>query len=298
MSYQTLGLRVWVLNLIRIFPQCSLVPAASYMALNASNTTCISRSIRAGCCLQVSTFVVVFLHKQVHTRLELSFKIYCKQQSLCHCVTPWLVHAGFFTLKHLVSSPLPQLHARLSPRNSKSKTTPSAARTFRDILSWPEFLSEACQLEDNLDDTAHRYQQPSLTYTPGLGMSPAADESEVRGAITALMYSINDAANILGIGVECVGGGNGRTTSFMDLVVRKTGQASNPEHLSALILGAGEVKGTWQLELQPGETLEDMLHDPRRIDACVLALQQASQPASLKSSLALLLRALTPNMHV
>ena len=198
------------------------------------------------------------------------------------------MHAGSFTLKQVVSSPLPQLHAHLSPRNSTSKTIPSAFRTFNEILSWRELLSEARQLEDNLDDTAHQYNQPTLTLTPGLGMSPAADECEVRGAITALLYSINDAANILGIGAECVGGGSGRTTSFMDLVVRKTGQASNPEHLSALILGASEVKGAWQLELQPGESLEHMLHDPRRIDACVLALQQASQPASF-SSLALLL---------
>lgn len=214
------------------------------------------------------------LKEHLVARLDLNVKMDCVHQSF------GIVYAGLFTLKQVVSSPLPELHARHSPRNSTSKTIPSAARTFRDILRWPELLSEARQLEDNLDDTAHQYNKTTLTHTPDLGMSPTADESEVRGAITALLYSINDAANILGIGVECVGGGSGRTTSFMDLVVCKTGQASNPEHLSALILGAGEVEGTWQLSLQAGKTLEDMLHNPRRIDACVLALQQASQPAS------------------
>ena len=188
------------------------------------------------------------------------------------------VLAGLFTLKTMISLPLPLLEARLSPRSSKSKTTPSASRTFLDICTWPELRSEARQLEENLDDTKHAYQNISFTYT-GLGISSPADECEVRGALVAVMHGINDAAKILGIGAECVGGGSGRSLSFTDLVVRKRGQVSNPEHLSALILGAGEVKGAWQLELQRGEKLEDMLRDPKRIDTCVLALQQASHLA-------------------
>lgn len=108
------------------------------------------------------------------------------------------------------------------------------------------------------------------------GISSAADESEVRGAIMSFLYSINEAAKLLGIGVECVGGGSGRSSSFTDLVVRRTGQPTSPSQLSLLILGAGEVKGIWQLSLQPGETLEVVLRDPTRIDAFLLALQQAT----------------------
>lgn len=92
----------------------------------------------------------------------------------------------------------------------------------------------------------------------------------------------------MGIGAKCVGGGSGRSLSFTDLVVRIRGQSSNPEHLSALVLGAGEVKGAWQLDLQRGEKLEDMLHDPKRIDTCVLALQQASHSASDATSASML----------
>ncbi|DBA79008.1 TPA: hypothetical protein ACH3X1_008874 [Trebouxia sp. C0004] len=37
------------------------------------------------------------------------------------------------------------------------------------------------------------------------GISSVADESEVRGAIMSFLYYINEAAKLLGIGVECVG---------------------------------------------------------------------------------------------
>ena len=186
------------------------------------------------------------------------------------------VYAGMFTLKQVVTCPLPLLEARLSPRSSNSKTAPSAARTFTDIGPWPEFLIEAGQLEESLDDTQHVYNKVCHTYTPGLGISSPADECEVRGALVAVLQSINDAAKILDIGAECVGGGSGRSLSFTDLIVRKRGQSSNPQHLSASVLGAGEVKGAWQLDLQRGDKLEDMLHDPARIETCVMALQQAS----------------------
>ncbi|DBB14137.1 TPA: hypothetical protein ACH3X3_001089 [Trebouxia sp. C0006] len=163
--------------------------------------------------------------------------------------------SGLLTLKQVVSSPLQQLHARLSPRRSTSKTIPSAPRTFSDILSWPEFVSEACQLEGSLDDAIHQYALPTVTMQAATGISSAADESE---------------------GLECVGGGSGRSSSFTDLVVRRTGQPTSPSQLSLLILGAGEVKGISQLSLQPGETLEVVLRDPTRIDAFLLALQQAT----------------------
>ncbi|KAL0028592.1 hypothetical protein WJX79_004062 [Trebouxia sp. C0005] len=180
-----------------------------------------------------------------------------------------------FTLKILLSCPLPLLEARLSSRSSRSKIFPTVARTFSDICPWPELLSEARQLEADLDDTTHAYKEISVTYTPGLGISSPADECEVRGALVTLMHGIDTAAQIMGIGAECVGGGSGRSLSFADLVVRKCGQSSNPEHLSALVLRAREVQGAWQLDLQRGEKLEDMLRDPKRIDTCVLALQQA-----------------------
>ena len=186
------------------------------------------------------------------------------------------VYTGLFTLKQVVSCPLPVLEARLNPRSSNSKTAPSAARTFTNICPWSEFLIEAGQLEESLDDTRHVYNKVCHTYTPGLGISSPADECEGRGALVTVLQSINDAARILDIGAECVGGGSGRSLSFTDLIVRKRGQPSNPQQLSALVLGAGEVKGAWQLDLQCGDKLEDMLRDPARIDTCVMALQQAS----------------------
>lgn len=161
-----------------------------------------------------------------------------------------------------------------------TKTIPSAPRTFEDILPWPELLLQARELEDSLDDTLHLYDNISFTYTPNLAISSAADECEVRRAFVANMQSINDAANILGIGAECIGGGgSGRSLSFTDLVVRKRTHSSNNKHFSSLVLGVGEVKGAWQLDMQPGDKLEELLRDPKCIDSCVLALQQACPSA-------------------
>ena len=202
--------------------------------------------------------------------LSLHSRFHCKFSVVC---------AGLHTIKWLVSQPFPFVEARRSPRSSRSKTIPTAARTFCDIHPWPDFVSEARQLENNLDDSTPAYKEICLTHESDFGISSAADECEVRGTLVAVMHGINNAAQILGIRTQCVGGGSGRSLSSTDLVVRKCGQTSNPEHLSALILAAGEVKGTWQLNLQRGERLEDMLRDPKRIDMCVLALQQASQSA-------------------
>ena len=175
-----------------------------------------------------------------------------------------------------MSRPLWQLPKRISPRKSSSKTKATTPRTFSSLESWPELLPEALQLEDNLDNTACIYQEPTLSIEPGEHISPAADECEVRGCIMAFLQGVNQAARVLGFGVECVGGGSGRTTSFMNLVLRVSGRPSDPNQLSCLILGAGEMKGTWQFNLQRGDTLEDLLQHPLRIDAFLLALQQAS----------------------
>ncbi|KAA6418757.1 MAG: hypothetical protein FRX49_11245 [Trebouxia sp. A1-2] len=139
---------------------------------------------------------------------------------------------GKFTLKNLISRPFPPLDARLSSRSSNSKTILSAPRTFEDILPWPQLLLQARELEDSLDDTLHLYDNISFTYTPNLAISSAADECEVR--------SSNDAANILGIGAVCIGGGSERSLSFTDLVVRKRTHSSNNKHVSSLVLGVGE----------------------------------------------------------
>ena len=55
-----------------------------------------------------------------------------------------------------------------------------------------------------LDDTLHLYDNISFTYTPDLAISSAADECEVRDTLVASMQSINDAANIRGIGAVCM----------------------------------------------------------------------------------------------
>ena len=168
-----------------------------------------------------------------------------------------------------------EMQDRISPRRSNSKTNPTSARTFSDILPWSVFEARALQLEDSLDDTDPCCYQPISTLK-GTPIRSAADESEIRGPLATMLQSVNNAAEIHGIKAECVGAGSGRSTSYMDLVVRRTGQKSDPDHLSVLVLGAGDVKGNWQFKLERGETLEGMLRDPERFQEFLLAVQQAS----------------------
>ncbi|EIE18322.1 hypothetical protein COCSUDRAFT_60291 [Coccomyxa subellipsoidea C-169] len=184
--------------------------------------------------------------------------------------------AHLLTLYEVVTYPVAQLTQRLSPRSSASKTQPSQPRTFSDILPWPDFIAGCMALLGSLDNSERIYNAPSGRILPSAShtVRSAADEAEVRGRVLSLLDSINDVAEVLGIPVECTSGGSGRSSSFTDLVVRLTGSATNPAHLSALILAAGEVKGNWQFELERGETLEAALHDPKRIVKIVLAVQQ------------------------
>lgn len=95
------------------------------------------------------------------------------------------------------------------------------------------------------------------------------------------VQGVNAAAAVLGIQAEYAGGGSGRSTSFTDLVIRKSGELSSPKRLSRLVLGAAEIKGRWQFNLQRGEALEALLHDPERIDGFLVALQQVCHSVSI-----------------
>lgn len=86
-----------------------------------------------------------------------------------------------FTLKQVISSPLEEIQACESHRQSSS-----APRTFNDVLPWPEFVTGACHLEDSLDDTDRCYDQPTSTLKRTY-IRPAADECEVRGTLLTML---------------------------------------------------------------------------------------------------------------
>ena len=174
--------------------------------------------------------------------------------------------------------PLPQLTARLSPRSSHSQTRPRYARTFSDVLLWDSFSQGASQLLLSLDDQAARHSIPSISCESPLSpLKQASDEAEVRAHVTNLTHSVNEIAARIGIPAECVGGGSGRSSSFTDLVVRQTGLASDPQHLSAIIWGVGEVKGDWQLSIKRGLELFDAVRSETELGDFLPGLQQAAQ---------------------
>ena len=76
-------------------------------------------------------------------------------------------------------------------------------------------------------------------------------------------------------GVEYQGGGSNRSLSFTDTILRRA-EDTNVQRVTSLILGVGEVKGTWQMNLPPGTKLEDALRNPELRKEFLLALQQAS----------------------
>ena len=173
--------------------------------------------------------------------------------------------------------PLPQLTARLSPRSSHSQTRPRYARTFSDVLLWDSFSQGASQLLLSLDDQAARHSIPSISCESPLSpLKPVSDEAEVRAHVTNLTHSVNEIAARIGISAECVGGGSGRSSSFTDLVVRQTGLASDPQHLSAIIWGVGEVKGDWQLSIKRGLELFDAMRSEAELGGFLPGLQQVA----------------------
>ena len=177
-----------------------------------------------------------------------------------------------------MATPIPLLRERLSPRGPCSKICARLSRTFSDISHWDGFLEGSRALFNSLDNTKRAYCKPVYSFLPGKNsMRPAADECEVRGNVVInLLNTVNETAVLLGIPIECDGGGSGRSMSFTDLVVRPAGAETSLADLSSQIFGTGEVKGKWQFQLQRGERLEDALHDPKRIGDVVQAVQQVS----------------------
>lgn len=183
--------------------------------------------------------------------------------------------AGLVTAQALMRLPLQRLTARISPRSSLSKTRPALPRTFSDVLTWDTFSDGAQQLLLSLDNQIARHRIPSTSCnSPDDPLEPAADESEVRGHVMHLTQSINQIAASIGINAACNGGGSGRSASFTDLVVRQRGEPSDPQRLSAIIWGVGEVKGEWQLSIKRGLHLPDALRSDTDRDSFLLALQQ------------------------
>ncbi len=120
-------------------------------------------------------------------------------------------------------------------------------------MDWPEFVPGARELFNSLDDKDEIYHAPRASIMPDGPQTvfSAADELEVGGPVVALLQSVNEVAKVLGIRTECVGGGSGRSASFTNLVMRRTGEltASTPACIS---WGMGRSRGIgnspWSVE--------------------------------------------------
>ena len=114
----------------------------------------------------------------------------------------------------MVRSPLQQLHACFESQEKHIQDNTLCSSNLQRHLELARGdVSEACQLEDSLDDAIHQFALPTVTMQAATGISSAADESEVRGAIMSFLYSTTVVVVVALLQI-----------SFTNLVVRRTGQ--------------------------------------------------------------------------
>ena len=187
-----------------------------------------------------------------------------------------------YTLREVAAIPPLPMAQRSSPRASSSKTKGTAVRTYTDMLPWPGFLEGARAVHQSLDNTNRLYAAPHSSGIQGKQLPAAADEAEIRAYVLRFAEIVNDICELLGIPVECVGGGSWRRRLRTDMVIRSTVMpaptessiGANPAILSSRNHGAGEVKAPWQYSLLPGESLTAAVHNPKRIRNVLPATQQ------------------------
>lgn len=163
------------------------------------------------------------------------------------------------------------------------------ARRGQQTLELSQRSASGQQLFDQLDDRSFCYQTPQVSIKPGqpAKLLSAADEAEVRGPLGILAAQVNQLAADIGIAAEYQGGGSNRLLFFSDMLIRSTGQ---PIGARPAVTGVVEVKGSWQLELQPETQLDNALKDPDQLQRVLPAVQQvrlSSQPGILPSAVLL-----------
>lgn len=157
------------------------------------------------------------------------------------------------TSRELAVASIARMGDRLSPRNSRSITQPTAPRTFSELEEWTEFLPRAQALTEQLDNTNGIHPRPRSA-----NLRPPASEASVVGFVENYLFEwANELAVQLGIPFAFVVGGSGRGLSFTDAMVVDTNQAPDDDNPSARVYAACEIKGPWQLKIQDGTSFID-----------------------------------------
>ena len=177
-------------------------------------------------------------------------------------------------MRELVECPNPGIGQRVTPRAPCSEPRPVAPRTYAKLLQWPELREGARELLNSLDDTQRIYDKPYCAVKDGGSFGAVADQADVAGIFLYLRYRVNDVLKQLGKPVEFIGGGGGRCMSGADLIVRLISAQSSLTGMSSQVLATILIKGDWDFDIKPGESLEDALNDPQRGVTNMAAVQE------------------------
>ena len=174
------------------------------------------------------------------------------------------------TMREAVEFQYPLLNEPSKPARPLSNAQSAAPQTYTEILPWE--LSEAArELVNALDNTQRLYYKPPC-HAQREGTFEA--EVDIRGRVVRVMDTVNAALKQQGSAVRCHGGGEGRSMSFADLVMRLDNmeEDNNLKDLSGRVLGIVLVRKN--LGLKQGESLEEALKDPQRGGPIKAAVQE------------------------
>ena len=177
-------------------------------------------------------------------------------------------------MRQLMEYPNPGIRQSITPQAPCSEAQQRAPKTYGEVLRWPGLREGACELLNSLDNTQSIYDKPRYIVDDGGSFEAAVDQGEVFRRVMDFMDKVNYMLEELGNSVKCSGGGGVRSMSGTSLIVRLTSAHSSLTDMSRQVLATVLVKGDWDFDLKPGESLEDALNDPQRSEAITATVQE------------------------
>ena len=185
------------------------------------------------------------------------------------------------TLRETVMFQYPLLKQHSHSGGSLRDSQSAAPQTYTQIVPWPELHEGGHELLKCLDNTQRMYHEPSCCVQPDDSCEGAPSQIEVRCNVMRVMDVVNEVLKQLGSAVKCSGGGDGRSMSYADLIIRLRSAQSSRTDMSGQVLGTVLVKSSADFTLMPGESLQDALEDSLRGGAIKAAVQEVRAEAKL-----------------
>ncbi len=183
------------------------------------------------------------------------------------------------TLRETVMFQYPLLRQHSHSGGPLWNSQSAAPQTYTQIVPWPDLHKGGHELVNSLDNIQRSYAEPSCCVQPDDSCEGAPSQIEVRGNVMRVMDIVNEVLKQLGSAVKCSGGGDGRSMSYADLIIRLRSAQSSLTDMSGQVLGTVLVKSDADFTLMPGESLQEAMKDPLRGGAIKAAVQEVRAKA-------------------